>query len=89
MHPQSIIHSMVEFADGSIKAQLGQPDMRLPISYALGLTERVSNDYPRLNFLEHTFTFEHPNRSSSQTLRWPIEPLGAWWYRSLRAQCRQ
>ena len=61
VHPQSIIHSMVEFADGSIKAQLGQPDMRLPISYALGLTERVSNDYPRLNFLEHTFTFERPN----------------------------
>ena len=61
VHPQSIIHSMVEFADGSIKAQLGQPDMRLPISYALGLTERVSNDYPRLNFLEQTFTFERPN----------------------------
>ena len=61
VHPQSIIHSMVEFADGSIKAQLGQPDMRLPISYALGLTERVSNDYPRLNFLEHIFTFERPN----------------------------
>ena len=61
VHPQSIIHSMVEFADGSIKAQLGQPDMRLPISYALGLTERVSNDYPRLNVLEHTFTFERPN----------------------------
>ena len=61
VHPQSIIHSMVEFADGSIKAQLGQPDMRLPISYALGLTERVSNDYPRLNFLEHTLTFERPN----------------------------
>ena len=61
VHPQSIIHSMVEFADGSIKAQLGQPDMRLPISYALGLTERVSNDYPRLNFLEHAFTFERPN----------------------------
>ena len=61
VHPQSIIHSMVEFADGSIKAQLGQPDMRLPISYALGLTERVANDYPRLNFLEHIFTFERPN----------------------------
>ena len=61
VHPQSIIHSMVEFADGSIKAQLGQPDMRLPISYALGLTERVANDYSRLNFLEHTFTFERPN----------------------------
>ena len=60
VHPQSIIHSMVEFADGSIKAQLGQPDMRLPISYALGLTERVANYYPRLKFLEQTITFYRP-----------------------------
>ena len=61
VHPQSIIHSMVEFADGSVKAQLGLPDMRLPISYALGLTERIANDYPRLNFMDYSFTFERPN----------------------------
>ena len=61
VHPQSVIHSMVEFIDGATLAQASPPDMRLPISYALGLTERVSNDYPRLNFLEHTFTFERPN----------------------------
>lgn len=61
VHPQSIIHSMVQFADGSIKAQLGIPDMRLPISYALGLTERVANDLPRYNFLSQGFTFERPN----------------------------
>lgn len=61
VHPQSIIHSMVQFADGSVKAQLGQPDMRLPIGYALGLTERVANGYPRLDFTAHTFTFDAPD----------------------------
>lgn len=61
VHPQSIIHSMVQFADGSVKAQLGQPDMRLPIGYALGLSERVANAYPRLDFTQQTLTFEHPD----------------------------
>lgn len=61
VHPQSIIHSMVQFADGSVKAQLGIPDMRLPISYAMGLTERVANDYPRYDFLSQGFTFERPD----------------------------
>ncbi len=61
VHPQSIIHSMVQFADGSVKAQLGQPDMRLPIGYALGLSKRVANAYPRLDFTQQTLTFEHPD----------------------------
>ena len=61
VHPQSIIHSMVQFADGSVKAQLGQPDMRLPIGYALGLSERVANAYPRLDFTQQPLTFEHPD----------------------------
>lgn len=61
VHPQSIIHSMAQFADGSVKAQLGVPDMRLPIGYALGLTERISNDYPRLDFFGQSFTFEAPD----------------------------
>lgn len=61
VHPQSIIHSMVQFADGSIKAQLGIPDMRLPISYAMGLTERVPNDLARYDFLSQSFTFERPD----------------------------
>ena len=61
VHPQSIIHSMVQFTDGSVKAQLGQPDMRLPIGYALGLSERVANAYPRLDFTQQTLTFEHPD----------------------------
>jgi len=50
VHPQSIIHSMVQFCDGSIKAQLGLPDMRLPIQYAFSFPERISNTFPRLNF---------------------------------------
>lgn len=60
IHPQSIIHSMVQFADGSVKAQLGVPDMRLPIGYALGLTERVRNDYVRYDFLSQPLSFERP-----------------------------
>ncbi len=61
VHPQSIVHSMVQFADGSIKAQLGIPDMRLPIGYALGLTRRIANDYPRLDLTTQPLTFEKPD----------------------------
>lgn len=61
VHPQSIIHSMVQFRDGSVKAQLGMPDMRLPIGYAMGLTERVANEYPRYDFFSQSFTFERPD----------------------------
>ncbi len=50
VHPQSIIHSMVEFADGSIKAQLGVPDMRLPIQYALTYPDRIQSDFGRVDF---------------------------------------
>jgi 1-deoxy-D-xylulose-5-phosphate reductoisomerase len=50
IHPQSIVHSFVEFQDGSVKAQLGMPDMRLPIQYALTYPERVQSDFPRLDF---------------------------------------
>lgn len=48
IHPQSIIHSMVQFEDGSIKAQMGLPDMKLPIQYALGFPKRIKNDFPVL-----------------------------------------
>lgn len=62
VHPQSIVHSLVEFADGSIKAQLGLPDMKLPIQYALTYPQRMTSDLPRLNFAEHpTLTFEEPD----------------------------
>jgi len=62
VHPQSIIHSMVRFVDGSVIAQLGLPDMRLPILYALAGPARVSNSYPRLDFLTAgDLTFEAPD----------------------------
>lgn len=62
VHPQSIVHSMVEFTDGAVKAQLGVPDMRLPIAYALGETARVDYGLPRLTFGDMaTLTFEEPD----------------------------
>jgi len=62
VHPQSIVHSLVQFADGSLKAQLGLPDMKLPIQYALGYPQRLRNDFPRFSFLNYpTLTFEAPD----------------------------
>ena len=75
VHPQSIIHSMVQFCDGSVKAQLGQADMRLPISYALGLSERMSNDYPRLSFADWSFTFERPDLEAFPNLALAYEAI--------------
>ncbi len=63
VHPQSIVHSLVQFADGSLKAQLGLPDMKLPIQYALGYPQRLANDFPRFSFLDYpTLSFEPPDR---------------------------
>lgn len=62
VHPQSIIHSMVEFEDSAVMAQLGEPDMRLPISYALTYPKRVKNDFPKVDFFEiKNLTFEKPD----------------------------
>jgi len=62
VHPQSIIHSMVQFADGSIKAQLGIPDMKLPIQYALTYPDRLKTNFQRFDFnLCSQFTFEKPD----------------------------
>lgn len=62
VHPQSIIHSMVQFTDGSIKAQLGLPDMKLPIQYAFTYPDRVRTNFPRLDFrMFSQFTFEKPD----------------------------
>ncbi|MBM4176915.1 MAG: 1-deoxy-D-xylulose-5-phosphate reductoisomerase [Ignavibacteria bacterium] len=62
VHPQSIIHSMVEFTDGSIKAQLGIPDMKLPIQYALSYPERLDHNFSPMDFSKHsTLTFEEPD----------------------------
>ncbi|MCQ2280707.1 MAG: 1-deoxy-D-xylulose-5-phosphate reductoisomerase [Bacteroidales bacterium] len=62
VHPQSIVHSLVEFEDGSVKAQLGLPDMKLPIQYALTYPERKCSNFPRLNLVEQgALTFEEPD----------------------------
>lgn len=62
IHPQSIIHSLVQFEDGSLKAQLGLPDMKLPIQYALTYPHRASNTFPRFSFNDYaTLTFETPD----------------------------
>lgn len=69
VHPQSIIHSMVQFKDGSIKAQMGLPDMRLPIQYALGYPGRLKSDFKRFNFSECSgLTFEKPDISVFRNL---------------------
>jgi len=75
IHPQSIIHSMVEFIDGSIKAQLSYPDMRLPIQYALSYPERLSNpQLPRLDWSRiNNLTFEQPNLDTFPCLKLAIE----------------
>lgn len=62
VHPQSIIHSLVEFTDGSLKAQMGLPDMKLPIQYALSYPKRLRSTFPRFNFLAYPeLTFEQPD----------------------------
>ena len=69
VHPQSIIHSMVEFEDGSMKAQMGMPDMRVPIQYALSYPERIKSDFPRYNFKNpDTLTFEEPDIKTFRNL---------------------
>lgn len=70
VHPQSIIHSMVEFIDGSVVAQMGMPDMRLPIQYALSYPERVSSNFPRLDFSTlSALTFENPDTDNFPALK--------------------
>jgi 1-deoxy-D-xylulose-5-phosphate reductoisomerase len=76
VHPQSIIHSMVQFRDGSVKAQLGLPDMRLPILYALGYPERLQSDFPRFNFLKYpNLTFEAPDVKNFRNLALAFEAM--------------
>src|SRR5690606_9072218 len=78
VHPQSIIHSMVQFKDGSIKAQLGLPDMKLPIQYALNYPERLENRFKRLDFSEvSSLTFEPADRAVFRNLELAYRALGA------------
>jgi len=70
VHPQSIIHSIVQFCDGSMKAQMGLPDMKLPIQYALAYPQRLKSDFPRFDFLNYSqFTFEQPDEKTFQCLK--------------------
>lgn len=70
VHPQSIIHSMVEFIDGSVMAQLGMPDMRLPIQYALAYPERIPSDFPRLDLTAlSALTFTKPDTETFPALK--------------------
>jgi 1-deoxy-D-xylulose-5-phosphate reductoisomerase len=76
VHPQSIIHSMVQFQDGSIKAQMGLPDMKLPIQYALSFPQRLANAFPRYDFRRpNTLTFEEPDIKTFRNLSLATEAL--------------
>ena len=76
VHPQSIIHSMVQFEDGSIKAQMGLPDMRLPIQFAMTYPERLKSEFPRFNFSNHpALTFEKPDTETFRNLALAFEAL--------------
>lgn len=76
VHPQSIIHSMVQFEDGSVKAQMGLPDMKLPIQYAMAFPQRIKTDYPRLDFRKYpSLTFEEPDVKTFRNLALATEAL--------------
>ena len=76
VHPQSVIHSMVQFADGAVKAQLGMPDMRLPIQYAFSYPNRLQASFPRLDFTQCTeLTFEQPDTNRFRNLALAYEAL--------------
>ena len=76
VHPQSVIHSMVEFEDGAVKAQLGVPDMRLPIQYAFSYPQRVRSSFDRLDFLKYnSLTFEAPDTKRFRNLALAYEAL--------------
>lgn len=76
VHPQSIVHSLVQFEDGSIKAQLGLPDMRLPIQFALAYPDRLKSDFPRFDFRNYpSFNFEEPDTETFRNLALAFEAL--------------
>lgn len=76
VHPQSIIHSIVQFEDGSMKAQMGLPDMKLPIQYALGYPDRLPASFPRFDFRKYeSLTFESPDKDTFRNLALAIEAM--------------
>jgi len=76
VHPQSIIHSIVQFEDGSMKAQMGLPDMKLPIQYALTYPDRFKSNYPRFNFIDYPeLTFKKPDTDTFRNLNLAFEAM--------------
>jgi 1-deoxy-D-xylulose-5-phosphate reductoisomerase len=76
VHPQSVIHSMAQFEDGSIKAQMGYPDMKLPIQFALSFPDRLKSDFPRFNFADYpSLTFEKPDIETFKNLSLAFESM--------------
>ncbi|MCU0443643.1 MAG: 1-deoxy-D-xylulose-5-phosphate reductoisomerase [Microscillaceae bacterium] len=76
VHPQSIIHSLVQFEDGSMKAQMGLPDMKLPIQYAIAYPQRIHSDFPRFDFMKYpNLTFEKPDLQTFRNLGLAFEAL--------------
>ncbi len=76
VHPQSIIHSLVQFEDGSMKAQMGLPDMKLPIQYALAFPQRIKSDFPRFDFMKYpSLTFEQVDRKTFRCLDLAFDAL--------------
>ncbi|MBP6335837.1 MAG: 1-deoxy-D-xylulose-5-phosphate reductoisomerase, partial [Bacteroidia bacterium] len=76
VHPQSIIHSIVQFEDGSMKAQMGLPDMKLPIQYALAYPSRLKSDFPRFNFVDYpTLSFEKADTETFRNLDLAIHAM--------------
>lgn len=76
VHPQSIVHSIVQFEDGSMKAQMGLPDMKLPIQFALTYPDRLKTDFPRFNFMDYpNLTFEKPDRKTFNNLNLAFDAM--------------
>ncbi|MFA6946333.1 MAG: 1-deoxy-D-xylulose-5-phosphate reductoisomerase, partial [Pedobacter sp.] len=76
VHPQSIVHSIVQFRDGSMKAQMGLPDMKLPIQYALSYPELIENTFPRFNFMDFpNLSFEQADKKTFRNLALAFEAL--------------
>lgn len=76
VHPQSIVHSLVQFEDGSIKAQMGLPDMKLPIQFAIGFPNRLKSDFPRFDFTKYpNLTFEQPDTETFRNLQLAFEAM--------------
>jgi 1-deoxy-D-xylulose-5-phosphate reductoisomerase len=76
VHPQSIVHSIVQFTDGSMKAQMGLPDMKLPIQYAMAYPQRIRSDFPRFSFLNYPqLTFEQADTKTFRNLALAFEAM--------------